>query len=139
MVGELYLSSRATFVCLALARPRPMAGPPYNREGAAGCLGGPIHLNNLVVFTVPCERAGVRRGIGDVTSHASEVTRWTDPSGMPPERCALPPAVSTTRSDGCGLDHLGAQATSHTECGLRTGRALCEVRAGCAKCGESAH
>ena len=26
--GELYLSSRATFVCFAFARPRPMGGPP---------------------------------------------------------------------------------------------------------------
>src|SRR5437763_3498559 len=97
MVGELYLSSRATLFCLVLARPRPMAGPPYNREGAAGCLGGPIHLNNLVVFTVPCEPAGVRRGTGDVTPHACEVTRWAGTSGSVPERRALssdvPPLV----------------------------------------------
>src|SRR5947199_6619113 len=48
MVGELYLSSRATFVCLALARPRPMTGPPYTGMGRPELVGGPIHLINVL-------------------------------------------------------------------------------------------
>src|SRR5690606_4181638 len=86
-----------------------MAGPPYNREGAAGCLGGPIHLINLLVFTVPCEPAGVRRGTGDVTSHACEVTRWAGSDGVirPPAarpggtRRAQPGSASALDSTRC--------------------------------------
>src|SRR3954469_23262992 len=67
MVGEVYLSSRAPFVCLALARPRPMTGPPYTGMGRPELVGGPIHL--ISVLRTPyladapvCDAASAARG-----------------------------------------------------------------------------
>ena len=67
--GELYFSWRATFVCLALARAAPLARPPYNREGAAGCLGGPVLICSRCpgVHRTLLTGPDVRRGTGCVT------------------------------------------------------------------------
>ena len=54
--GELYLSSRATLVCFALARPRPMADPLAYCGAAWGLLAAPFELIFFLTHTLACVR-----------------------------------------------------------------------------------
>src|SRR5699024_11626011 len=64
VLAVLYLSSRATFVCLAFARPRPMARPPRKRVRGGRGIGGPVYLDNFFLTpSVPCRAGRTRRGM----------------------------------------------------------------------------